>query len=48
MHSQISDVPEVAATGQEKNHQHKFLTVAEVTALLQVPVSSVYGRSRER
>jgi excisionase family DNA binding protein len=48
MQSQISDAAEAAATGKEKKHQHRFLTVAEVAALLQVPVSWIYGRLRER
>jgi excisionase family DNA binding protein len=37
-----------AATGEEENAEHRFLTVHEVAKLLQVPVSSVYGRLRER
>lgn len=37
-----------AATGEEKKEGSKFLTVHEVASLLQVPVSWVYGRLRER
>ena len=37
-----------AATGEEENADHRFLTVHEVAKLLQVPVSWVYGRVRER
>jgi excisionase family DNA binding protein len=37
-----------AATGEEENQKHRFLTVPEVAALLQVPVSWVYGRLRDR
>ncbi len=37
-----------AATGKEENADHRFLTVHEVAKLLQVPVSWVYGRVRER
>lgn len=48
MQPEISNAAEVAATGGERNRQKKFLTVAEVAALLQVPVSWVYGRLRER
>jgi len=37
-----------AATGGEKRDESHFLTVHEVAALLQVPVSWVYGRMRKR
>ncbi len=37
-----------AATGEEEDAEHRFLTVHEVAKLLQVPVSWVYGRLRER
>ena len=37
-----------AATGEKGNEEHRFLTVPEVATLLQVPVSWVYGRLRER
>jgi len=37
-----------AATGEEENSDHQFLTVHEVAKLLQVPVSWVYGHLRER
>lgn len=36
------------ATGEKKNGDHQFLTVHEVAELLQVPVSWVYGRLRQR
>src|SRR5216683_2797817 len=37
-----------AATGGESRGESHFLTVHEVAALLQVPVSWVYGRMRKR
>jgi excisionase family DNA binding protein len=37
-----------AATGEKGRQEHRFLTVHEVAALLQVPVSWVYGRMRKR
>jgi excisionase family DNA binding protein len=36
------------ATGEIGGHEHRLLTVHEVAALLQVPVSWVYGRTRKR
>lgn len=37
-----------AATGEEENDDNRFLTVGEVAKLLQVPVSWIYGRLRDR
>lgn len=37
-----------AATGEIGRHGRRLLTVHEVAALLQVPVSWVYGRMRKR
>jgi excisionase family DNA binding protein len=37
-----------AATGEEEKQGHRFLTVHEVAALLQVPVSWVYAHMRKR
>lgn len=44
---QLYDAATRPATG-ENNGEHHFLTVHEVAKLLQVPVSWVYGRLRER
>ncbi len=38
----------IAATGGEARHQDCLLTVQEVSELLKVPVSWVYGRTRRR
>jgi excisionase family DNA binding protein len=52
--STVTDSPAVnnattnVATVEEKIKAHRFLTVHEVAELLQVPVSWVYGRVRER
>ena len=48
VHSDPIDAATNAATGEKGNGEHRFLTVPEVAALLQVPVSWVYGRLRER
>jgi excisionase family DNA binding protein len=45
---QNDNAADIAATGEKEKREHKFLTVLEVAALLQVPVSWVYGRLRER
>jgi excisionase family DNA binding protein len=37
-----------AATGEKDRYDNRFLTVHEVAALLQVPVSWVYGHMRKR
>jgi excisionase family DNA binding protein len=37
-----------AATGENGRYDQRFLTVHEVAALLQVPVSWVYGHMRKR
>jgi len=48
----LLDSPDKAAptatTEGEKNHEGHLLTVHEVAALLQVPVSWVYGHLRKR
>jgi len=45
---QIDNGATYAATGEEGKYGPRFLTVHEVAKLLQVPVSWVYGRLRER
>ena len=45
---QLDNAAVDAATGEGENEQHRFLTVHEVAKLLQVPVSWVYGRLRQR
>ena len=40
--------PQGAATGGERMDESRLLTVAEVAELLRVPISWVYGRTRER
>jgi excisionase family DNA binding protein len=37
-----------AHTGEEGTQEHRLLTVHDVAALLQVPVSWVYGHMRKR
>ena len=45
---QVDNAAVDAATGAEKDEEHRFLTVHEVAQLLQVPPSWVYGRLRKR
>lgn len=45
---QSDNAATIAARGERENDDHGFLTVHEVAKLLQVPVSWVYGRLRER
>jgi excisionase family DNA binding protein len=46
--SQLDRAARIAATGEEEYVEDHFLNVHEVANLLQVPVSWVYGRLRER
>lgn len=46
--SPVHAAPQHAFTGGESRGESHFLTVHEVAALLQVPVSWVYGRLRKR
>jgi len=48
LHDQLQAAAEPAATGGEGKDRNQLLTVHEVAALLQVPVSWVYGRMRKR
>ncbi len=48
IHSAEINAATDAATGEKGNGEGKFLTVHELGAFLQVPVSWVYGRLRER
>jgi excisionase family DNA binding protein len=43
-----SDAAEYAATGGEKTENGQLLSVHDIAALLQVPVSWVYGHTRDR
>jgi excisionase family DNA binding protein len=45
---QFLDAPTKVATGDGENDHNRFLTVHEVATMLQVPVSWVYGRLRDR
>jgi excisionase family DNA binding protein len=45
---QLDNAAANAATGEKNRCDHRFLTVNEVAALLQVPVSWVYGHMRKR
>ena len=46
--AQFGNAATDAATGGYKSDDYCFLTLHEVTRLLRVPVSWVYGRVRER
>ena len=45
---QFDNAATYAATGEEGKQEHRFLTVHEVAALLQAPVSWVYAPLRSR
>jgi excisionase family DNA binding protein len=46
--NQLHATPQCAATAKEERDRNHLLTVHEVAALLQVPVSWIYGRMRKR